>query len=101
MYQNDHHLIAAIRQRDRNAFKYHYQNYTEAIKKQSKIKMLDIIVKHYFSKIYDGNHFVSKPESYFTINVVTIFTNQKLIFYPLFFRLLNSYCNFIIHLFRF
>lgn len=70
MYQNDHHLIAAIRQRDRNA-------YTEAIKKQSKIKMLDIIVKHYFSKMYDGNHFVSKPESYFTINVVTIFTNQK------------------------
>lgn len=77
MYQNDHHLIAAIRQRDRNAFKYHYQNYTYAIKKQSKKKMLDVIVKHYFSKIYDGSHFVSKPESYFAINAAIIFTLQK------------------------
>lgn len=32
MYQNDQYLIAAIKTRDRNAFKYLYQNYTGPIK---------------------------------------------------------------------
>jgi len=37
MYQNDQYLIAAIKTRDRNAFKYLYQNYTGPIKHFVKI----------------------------------------------------------------